>query len=107
MAEMVRSKENQWGRKVKREPNLHLKGLLSASGPSFMPLLRAWDVDEPEILMRRPLAPFLVPKIKPQWRSRLLMSPNFCSGETMLGPCTAEPEPGMQAETGPLSRLSF
>lgn len=83
---MVRSKENQWGRKVKRVPNLHLKGLLSASGPSFMPLLRAWDVDEPEILMRRPLAPFLVPKIKPQWRSQLLMSPNFCSGETMLGP---------------------
>lgn len=33
--------------------------------------------------------------------------PNFCSGETMLGPCTAEPEPGMQAETGPLSLLSF
>lgn len=43
---MIRSKENQWGRKVKRLPNLHLKGLLSASGPSFMPLLRAWDVDK-------------------------------------------------------------
>lgn len=103
---MVRSEEHQWGRKVKRLPNLHLEGLLSAMGLLYA-LVRAWDVDEPEILMRRPLAPFLVPKIKPQWRSQLLMSPNLCSGETMLGPCTAEPEPGMQAETGPLLLFSF
>lgn len=107
MAEMVRSEENQWGRKVKRLPNLHLEGAPECQWTSYMPLLWAWGVDEPEILMRRPLAPFLVPKIKPQWRSQLLMSPNFCSGETMLGPCTAEPEPGMQTETGPLSLFSF
>lgn len=107
MAEMVRSEENQWEGRPRGYPTSTWKGLLSASGPSYMPLLWAWDVDEPEILMRRPLAPFLVPKIKPKWRSQLLMSPNFCSGETMLGPCTAEPEPGMQAETGPLSLFSF
>lgn len=75
MAEMVGSEEHQWGRKV------HLEGLLSAMGLLYA-LVRAWDVDELEILMRRPLAPFLVPKIKPQWRSQLLMSPNLCSGET-------------------------
>lgn len=94
MGEMVLSKENQWGRKVKRLLNLHLVrgkekpefsvciSMLDWSessfplfprlrpcvpmGPPLCPCYGPRNADEPEILMRRPLDPFLVPKIKPQ-----------------------------------------
>lgn len=65
-----------------------------------MPLSQAWEWYEPEILMRRPLDPFLAPQKSNPMEKPAFDVPNFCSGETMLGPSTTEPEIGMQAETG-------